>query len=69
MARRRKKGRPLTGIIVIDKPTGRSSNHVLQQVKRLFNAQKAGHTGNLDPLATGCYPSVWGKQRNYRLIY
>jgi len=61
MARRHKKGRPLTGIIVVDKPTGRSSNHVLQQVKRLFNAQKAGHTGNLDPLATGVLPICLGE--------
>ncbi len=61
MARRHKKGRPLTGIIVVDKPTGRSSNHVLQQVKRLFKAQKAGHTGNLDPLATGVLPICLGE--------
>ncbi len=60
MARRNKKGRPINGIIVIDKPTGRSSNHVLQQVKRLFNAQKAGHTGSLDPLATGLLPVCLG---------
>ena len=57
---RRKKGRPINGIIVIDKPTGRSSNHVLQQVKRLFDAQKAGHTGSLDPLATGLLPICLG---------
>jgi tRNA pseudouridine55 synthase len=60
VARRNKKGRPINGIIVIDKPTGRSSNHVLQQVKRLFNAQKAGHTGSLDPLATGLLPVCLG---------
>jgi tRNA pseudouridine55 synthase len=57
---RRKKGRPVHGIITVDKPTGRSSNHVLQQVKRLFNAQKAGHTGSLDPLATGVLPICLG---------
>lgn len=60
MGQRRKKGRPISGIIVIDKPTGRSSNHVLQQVKRLYNAQKAGHTGSLDPLATGLLPVCLG---------
>jgi len=61
MGRRNKKGRPITGIIVIDKPTGRSSNHVLQQVKRLFDAKKAGHTGSLDPLATGVLPICLGE--------
>ena len=61
MGRRNKKGRDITGIIVIDKPTGRSSNHVLQQVKRLFDAKKAGHTGSLDPLATGVLPICLGE--------
>ncbi|RKZ84735.1 MAG: tRNA pseudouridine(55) synthase TruB, partial [Gammaproteobacteria bacterium] len=61
MGRRNKKGRNITGIIVVDKPTGRSSNHVLQQVKRLFDAKKAGHTGNLDPLATGVLPICLGE--------
>ncbi|MFT7414637.1 MAG: tRNA pseudouridine55 synthase [Methylophagaceae bacterium] len=61
MGRRNKKGRDLTGIIIIDKPTGRSSNHVLQQVKHLFNANKAGHTGSLDPLATGVLPVCLGE--------
>lgn len=60
MARRRK-GRPVHGIIVLDKPTGRSSNHALQAVKRLFGAQKAGHTGSLDPLATGVLPICLGE--------
>jgi tRNA pseudouridine55 synthase len=61
MGRRNKKGRAITGIIVIDKPPGRSSNHVLQQVKRLFDAKKAGHTGSLDPLATGVLPICLGE--------
>lgn len=61
MGRRNKKGRDITGIIVIDKPTGRSSNHVLQHVKRLFDAKKAGHTGSLDPLATGVLPICLGE--------
>jgi tRNA pseudouridine55 synthase len=56
MARRHKKGRDITGIVIIDKPTGHSSNHILQRVKRLFDAKKAGHTGSLDPLATGVLP-------------
>ena len=57
---RRKKGRDITGIVVIDKPTGHSSNHILQQVKRLFDANKAGHTGSLDPLASGVLPVCLG---------
>ncbi|OUR74410.1 tRNA pseudouridine(55) synthase TruB [Methylophaga sp. 42_8_T64] len=61
MGRRNKKGRSITGIIVVDKPTGRSSNHVLQQVKRMFDAKKAGHTGSLDPLATGLLPICLGE--------
>lgn len=61
MARRNKKGRDITGIVVIDKPSGHSSNHVLQQVKRLFNANKAGHTGSLDPLASGVLPICLGE--------
>ncbi|MCL4145193.1 UNVERIFIED_CONTAM: hypothetical protein GTU68_032271 [Idotea baltica] len=61
MGRRNRKGRNVTGIIIIDKPTGRSSNHVLQQVKRLFDAKKAGHTGSLDPLATGVLPICLGE--------
>jgi len=61
MGRRNKKGRNITGIVIVDKPTGRSSNHVLQQVKRLFDAKKAGHTGALDPLATGVLPICLGE--------
>lgn len=60
MARRNKKGRDITGIVIIDKPTGQSSNHILQRVKRLFDAKKAGHTGSLDPLATGVLPVCLG---------
>ncbi|SFJ86767.1 tRNA pseudouridine(55) synthase TruB [Methylophaga sulfidovorans] len=60
MARRNKKGRDITGIVIIDKPTGHSSNHILQRVKRLFDAKKAGHTGSLDPLATGVLPVCLG---------
>lgn len=60
MARRRK-GRPVHGILLLDKPAGISSNAALQQVKRLFKAQKAGHTGSLDPLATGLLPVCLGE--------
>ena len=48
---RRRKGRDVNGILVIDKPQGVTSNGILQQVKRLYGAAKAGHTGALDPLA------------------
>lgn len=61
MARRRAKGRDVDGILLLDKPTGMSSNAALQTVKRLFNASKAGHTGNLDPLATGLLPICFGE--------
>lgn len=60
MARKRK-GRAVHGILLLDKPTGMSSNAALQVVKRLFNAQKAGHTGSLDPLATGLLPICLGE--------
>lgn len=60
MARRRR-GREVSGIIVLDKPIGESSNRSLQKVKRLFDAAKAGHTGSLDPLATGVLPLCFGE--------
>lgn len=60
MARRRK-GRLVNGILILDKPSGITSNKALQTVKRLFNAQKAGHTGSLDPLATGVLPLCLGE--------
>jgi tRNA pseudouridine55 synthase len=52
--------RPLAGIVLVDKPAGFTSNRVLQQTKRLFRAQKAGHTGTLDPMATGMLPICFG---------
>ena len=64
MARRRK-GRPLDGILLLDKPTGGSSNFVLQQVRRMYNAQKAGHTGSLDPLASGMLPICFGEATKF----
>lgn len=50
----------MNGIFLLDKPLGLSSNAVLQRVKRLFRAKKAGHTGSLDPLATGMLPICFG---------
>lgn len=61
MARRKFKGRPVNGVLLFDKPAGVSSNHALQAVKRLFGASKAGHTGSLDPLATGMLPICFGE--------
>lgn len=60
MARRQNKGRHVNGIVLLDKPAGFTSNQALQKVKRLFNARKAGHTGSLDPIATGLLPICFG---------
>ncbi|MDX2368194.1 MAG: tRNA pseudouridine(55) synthase TruB [Colwellia sp.] len=60
MAKRRK-GRQVNGVLLLDKPHGLSSNHALQTVKRIYFAQKAGHTGALDPLATGMLPICLGE--------
>src|SRR5690554_2540806 len=59
MARRRR-GLPVDGVLLLDKPQGLSSNQALQQVRRLLQAQKAGHTGTLDPMATGLLPVCLG---------
>lgn len=60
MARQRAKGRDVRGILLLDKPGGMTSNAALQRVKRMFDAAKAGHTGSLDPLATGMLPICFG---------
>ncbi len=60
MARKRR-GRPIDGIVLFDKPLGLSSNHGLQRVKRLYQAAKAGHTGSLDPAASGLLPVCFGQ--------
>ena len=64
MARQRR-GRPLDGILVLDKPLGVTSNQALQTVKRLYGAAKAGHTGSLDPLATGVLPLCFGEATKF----
>ncbi|HHI4972553.1 TPA: tRNA pseudouridine(55) synthase TruB [Vibrio parahaemolyticus] len=64
MARRRK-GRPINGVILLDKPTGISSNDALQKVKRIYFAEKAGHTGALDPIATGMLPICLGEATKF----
>jgi tRNA pseudouridine55 synthase len=60
MGRRRAHGRSISGILLLDKPQGLTSNEALQRVKRLYQAAKAGHTGSLDPLATGLLPICLG---------
>jgi tRNA pseudouridine55 synthase len=64
MARRRK-GREVDGIILLNKPQGLSSNQALQRVKHLYFAQKAGHTGSLDPMATGILPICIGEATKF----
>ena len=58
---KRKSGRNVHGIVLLDKRFGVSSNRALQEVRQLFNANKAGHTGSLDPLATGLLPLCFGE--------
>lgn len=62
---RRTRGRLIDGVLLVDKPSGESSNRILQQVKRAFYAQKAGHTGALDPLATGMLPVCLGESTKF----
>lgn len=57
----KRRGRALDGILLLDKPVGLSSNAALQAVKRLYGARKAGHTGSLDPLASGLLPICFGE--------
>jgi tRNA pseudouridine55 synthase len=60
MRRRKLRGRPLDGWLIIDKPPGLTSTDVVNRVRRAFDAQKAGHGGTLDPLATGVLPIAFG---------
>ena len=62
---RRKRGRRIDGILILDKPQGFSSNGALQQCRRAIDAQKAGHTGALDPLATGVLPICFGEATKF----
>src|SRR3990167_981376 len=55
----------INGILLLDKPPGITSNHALQKVKRLFQAKKAGHTGSLDPIATGMLPICFGQATKF----
>lgn len=65
MGRPSRRGRDIDGIVLLDKPLGLSSNDLLQKVKRLFHANKAGHTGALDPLATGMLPICLGEATKF----
>lgn len=62
---KRHRGRPVNGILLLDKPAGVTSNGALQTVKRMFGAAKAGHTGSLDPLATGMLPICFGEATKF----
>ena len=65
MSKRRSRGRSVDGILLLDKPMGVTSNEALQTVKRLFYAKKAGHTGSLDPLASGMLPICFGEATKF----
>lgn len=65
MSRRRPKGRPVNGVLLLNKAAGMTSNDALQRAKRLFFAAKAGHTGSLDPLATGVLPLCFGEATKF----
>ena len=61
--------RPVHGVLLLDKPLGGSSNQVLQKAKWLLRAEKAGHTGTLDPLASGVLPLCFGAATKFSQIH
>ncbi|WP_299943859.1 tRNA pseudouridine(55) synthase TruB [uncultured Microbulbifer sp.] len=65
MGRRPKWGRPVHGVLLLNKPTGITANDALQKAKRLFFANRAGHTGALDPMATGVLPICFGEATKF----
>ncbi|MEO6698671.1 MAG: tRNA pseudouridine(55) synthase TruB [Paraperlucidibaca sp.] len=65
MSKPRRPRRPIDGILLLDKPIGVTSNQILQWVKHRYQADKAGHTGSLDPLATGVLPICLGEATKY----
>ena len=67
-ARPRVPRRAVHGVLLLDKPLGLSSNDALQKAKRLFRAEKAGHTGTLDPLATGLLPLCFGAATKFSQV-
>ncbi len=66
--RTRVQRRPVHGVVLLDKPLGLSSNDALQKVKWLLRAEKAGHTGTLDPLATGVLPLCFGAATKFSAL-
>ena len=67
--RTRVQRRPVHGVLLLDKPLGLSSNQALQKAKWLLRAEKAGHTGTLDPLATGVLPLCFGAATKFRQLH
>lgn len=67
MTQAARKKRRLDGVLLFDKPLGSSSNAALQKVRALFQAEKAGHTGTLDPLATGLLPICFGEATKFSM--
>ncbi|WP_367607940.1 tRNA pseudouridine(55) synthase TruB [Legionella sp. W05-934-2] len=65
MMTKRHDKQPISGILLLNKPQGITSNHALQKVKHLYQAQKAGHTGSLDPMATGMLPICFGEASKF----
>lgn len=65
MSKPRRPRRPIDGILLLDKPKGLSSNQALMRVRHLYQAEKAGHTGSLDPLATGLLPVCLGEASKF----
>jgi tRNA pseudouridine55 synthase len=62
---RARRGDAVNGVLLLDKPSGITSNHALQKARRLLNAAKAGHTGTLDPLASGLLPLTFGEATKF----
>ena len=67
--RTRVQRRPVHGVLLLDKPLGLSSNQALQKAKWLLRAEKAGHTGTLDPLATGVLPLCFGAATKFSQLH
>lgn len=65
MSKPRRPRRPVDGVLLLDKPQGLSSNQALQRVRHIYQADKAGHTGSLDPLATGLLPICLGEASKF----
>ena len=59
------RSKAIDGLLLLNKPAGLTSNQALQKVKRLLNARKAGHTGSLDPSATGMLPLCFGEAERF----